>query len=79
VHQCAEDTVRRSVKDAADSKRQEAFSVRVSTGQLHKWRHWKDQYMAKVEEIELERKHFADELEGVNDKIANQAALIEYW
>jgi hypothetical protein len=66
AHQCAEDTGCRSVKGTVDFKRQAAFSARVSTGRLHKWRHWKDQYMSRVEKFELEREHFAvaDELRG---------------
>ena len=77
LQKCAEDTLLRSVKDAAEFKRQAAFSARMSTVCLHKWRHCKDQYMTKVEEIELEREHFADEIEKSNDKISNQADVIE--
>ena len=66
-----------SIEDAAKFKRQAAFSARMSAARLHKWRHWKDQYMTKVKEIELEREHFADELEKYNDKISNQADVIE--
>ena len=33
--------------------------------------------MTKVMEIELEQEHFGDELEKSNDKISNQADVIE--
>ena len=77
LQKCSEDTLLTSVEDAAKFKRQAAFSARMSAARLHKWRHWKDQYMTKVKEIELEREHFADELEKYNDKISNQADVIE--
>ena len=77
LQKCAKDTLLRSVKDAAEFKRQAAFSACMSIVRLHKLRHWKDQYMTKVKEIELEQKHFADELEKSRDKISNQADVIE--
>ena len=65
IEKYAEDTLLRSVKDAMEFKRQAAFSACMSIVVLKKWRHWKDQYMTKVEEIEFEQEHFADELEKV--------------
>ncbi len=64
LQKCSEDTLLMSVEDAAKFKRQAVFSARMSAARLHKWRHWKDQYMTKVKEIELEQEHFADELEN---------------
>jgi SpoVK/Ycf46/Vps4 family AAA+-type ATPase len=72
VEKCSKETLIRSIKDAAEFKRQAALSARMSIVRLHKWRHWKDPYMTKVEEIELEQEHFADELEKSKDKISNQ-------